>query len=323
MIKIISPKNNVTEIKESIIEVDDGFSLIKEILRKNDCSQYSIIIGDEEKISLKDTFQLQLNVKQVGTFHFIFNNKEFKKEQIAKELSGLKDLNVDNVESAKYKVAALINIIKNYNPLFAVYKESNDTFYYSYELEGLTNHLFPVFIVKVQQLDIMYEFSIGEDHHDELVSTYDKKNRVSNFRKDKILKEIARNRFTLLLIFVSTILIQISYPLAILNIYSKNALYVFLFICGTIGFVMNTYCYVDYFKNRDIKNPLFICCVIANVIGIGVGIAGFALFYNISTKPENAPGLGSFILLGSLICMVVIAAAIAIIYFIPRKNKAK
>ena len=323
MIKIITPKNNVIEFKESIIEIDDSYSLIKELLRKNDCSQYSIIIDGDEKISLKDTFQLQLNVKQIGIFHFIFRNAEFKKDDIMREVSGLKDLNVDNVESAKYKVAALINIIKNYNPLFAVYKESNDTYYYSYELEGLTNHLFPVFIIKVEQLNKIYEFSIGEDHHEELASTSDKKSRVTNFRKDKVLKEIVRNRFTLLLILVSTILIQISYPLAILNIYSKNALYVFLFICGTIGFIMNTYCYVDYFKNRNIKNPLFLCCVITNVLGIGVGIGGFALFYTISTKTESTPGLGSFILLGSLICFVVIAATIAIVYFLPRKNKGK
>ncbi len=325
MFKIISPKNNVTVFNQDIVEVDESFSPIKEILKKNDCSLYSFVLGDNdnEKVSFADTFQFQVNVKDIGTFHFLFKNEGFRKEDIVSEVSGLKELNVDNVESAKHKVNMLINIVKNYNPLFMVFKESIDTYFFSYELEGITNKLFPVFVVKIEQPEHAYEFSIGEDHNSELANTTDKKQKVTKLSKNRILKEIARYKFSLLLVLVSTILLEVSIPLAILNVYAKNTLYIFLFICGTIGFVMNVYCYFDYFRNRNIKNPLFLCNVASNLIGIGIGVGAFAIFYHISTKTAGTPGLGSFIFMGIIISLIVIAATITIINFIPRKNKGK
>ena len=86
---------------------------------------------------------------------------------------------------------------------------------------------------------------------------------------------------------------------------------------------MNAYCYIDYFRNRNIKNPLFLFSTLANLIGLGVGIGVFAIFYNISNKEEGVPAIGSFIAIGVLVTLIVVAATIAIIYFIPRKNKTK
>lgn len=325
MIRFISPKNNVVSFNNGIVEVNGDVSPIREILRKNDFSNfyYAPDETDDNKIKLSDTFQLQVNVKCVGVFHFIFKTSSFKKEDILREVSGLKDLNVDNAESAKYKVAALINIVKNYDPLFGIYKEETDTYYYLYELEGAVNHLFPVLVVRAE-LDVQTSvFNIGEEEHNELAASQEQKKKTYKYSKERILKDITRNKFSLLLVFVSTILMQISIPLGILNVYANNALYIFLFICGVLGVAMNTYCYADYFKSRYIKHPLFLCNIISSLIGIGVGIGVFAIFYHISTKAEGTPGLGSFILMGVLISLIIISSTIAIIYFIPRKNKNK
>ena len=116
---------------------------------------------------------------------------------------------------------------------------------------------------------------------------------------------------------------MVSIPLAIMNIYSKNALYVFLFICALIGVAMNSYSYYDFFKNKKIKDTLFLISVGSNVLGLGVGIGLLAIFYNISNKPENLPSLGSFIWIGALITIIVCASTIGLIYFIPKKINKK
>ena len=325
MIKFITPKGNPVEFVSNINEVDEGFSPIKEILKKNNFSDYYFVQGENEevKISLGDCFQLQVNVKLVGVFHFLFKNEGFNKEEVIKQVSALKDLKVDNEESAKYKVEALLNTLKNYNPLFVVYKECDDSYYFSYELETAINNQFPLFIVKVEKNDSVSEFFVGENQYEERSNKPEKKKKATKINKEKLLKELNSNKFSLLLVFVSTVLLQVSIPLAVLNIYSKNALYIFLFICGSIGAVMNGYCYFDYFKNKNIKNPLFLFNVLSNLIGLGIGIGIFAIFYNISTKAEGTPGIGSFIAIGVLVTLILVAATITVIYFIPRKNKAK
>ena len=325
MIKFITPKNDIITYNQNTVEVEEDFSPFREIIKKYDFSNFYFVPNDNdnEKISLGNTFHLQVNVKNVGTFHFIFKNDGFNREDILKQVSGLRELNVDNAESAKYKVEALIGAVKGYDPLFAVFKESPDTYYYSYQLELEVNHQFPLFVIKIQEDLRIDEFSIGADEFQETGNKPERKKKFTKISKDKLLKEIARNKFSLLLVFVSTVLLQVSMPLGILNVYAKNALYIFLFICGTIGLAMNVYCYVDYFKNRNMMNPIFWFSVISNVIGMGVGIGIFAIFYNISTKAEGTPGIGSFILIGTLITIIVVAATISIVYFIPRKNKLK
>lgn len=325
MIRFITPKNNIVSLNNGISEIDPEISPIKEILKKNDFSNYFFVPDEDDnnKIQLSETYQLQVNVKCVGTFHFLIKVEGFDKQLASRELSGLKDMNVDNAESAKYKVAALINMVKNYNPLFCIFKEDADTYYYSYELEGAVNHQFPVFIVRDEQDRSTYEFTIGDNQYEELAASQDKKAKVYRFSKDRIIKDLLKNKFSLLLIFISTILMEVSIPLAIMNVYAKNALYIFLFICGVIGVMMNVYCYYDYFKSRYLKHPLFFFNIASNFLGIGVGIGLFAIFYHISTKAEGTPGLGSFILMGLLIALIIISATIAVIYFIPRKNKKR
>ena len=325
MFKFIPPKGEPITFTQSIVEVEEDFSPIKEILKKNDFSNFYFVPSDndEDKIALSSVFQLQVNVKNVGVFHFIFKSEGFNKEEVVNQVSALKDMNVDNSESARYKVNALISILKNYDPLFAVYKENPDTYYYAYQVDMIINRMFPVFVVKGEEDLQMDEIFIGDTFFEESASKPEKKKKIVKVSKEKLLKDLFKNKFSLLLIFVSTVLIQVSIPLGILNVYSKNALYIFLFICGVIGIVMNAYCYIDYFRNRNIKNPLFLFSTLANLIGLGVGIGVFAIFYNISNKEEGVPAIGSFIAIGVLVTLIVVAATIAIIYFIPRKNKTK
>ena len=323
MVKFITPKEETVSFDRNYSEVNEDMSPIKEILKKGDYSAFSIVINNEEPVSLGEVFQLQVNVKEVGTFHFIFKKDGFNKEEAIKQVSTLKELSVNDPDSARFKVKTLMSVLREYNPLFIVYKESVNTYYYSYQLETSIAYTIPVFAITQPGFEEeMTEFIIGDDPTFEEATTQVKKKKAFKISKGKILTELSKNKFSLLLVFVSALLLQVSIPLAILNIYAKNTLYIFLFICGAIGIAMNGYCYFDYFKSKNFYDPLFLMSVIANVVGLGSGIGAFAIFYNISTKAEGTPALGTLILIGSLISIILTAALVALAYFIPRKNKA-
>ena len=324
MVKFISQKEETITFDKNYNEVNEELSPIKEILKKGDYSEFSLVINEEDPIPLNEVFQLQVNVKEVGTFHFMFKKDGFDKEDAIKQVSTLKELSVNDPDSARYKVRTLFSVLKEYNPLFIIYKEAANTYYYAYHLETSIAYSVPVFAISQPGYEEeMAEFIIGDDSTSKETSTQVKKKKTVKVSKSGLLNDLNRNKFSLLLVFISTLLLQVSMPLAILNIYSKNALYIFLFICGAIGLAMNGYCYFDYFKVKSIRHPLFYMNVVSNLIGIGVGIGAFAIFYNISSKAEGTPSLGALILIGALITFITCAASIALAYFVPRKNKVK
>ena len=334
MLKFISPKEEVIAFENPISEVDEKASPIKEILRKGDFSSFYFVNGEEEdKIQLSETFQLQVNTKNIGAFHFIFKLEGFKKEEIIKQVATLKEINVIDYDSASYKVNSLINIVKEYNPLFMVFREFEDSRFYSDLLYQIIGSSFPAFLILNKEEEIFREYDIGaagevsttpktEKKEKEKGKTH-KPHKLSNINWKALWKEVNNNKFHLLLILISTLLLEVAIPLAILHIYAKNALYIFLFICSVIGVGMNAYSYYDYFKRKTIDHPIFFFSVLSNLIGVGAGIGVFAIFYNISTKAEGTPGVGSLILIGLLVSLIVCGATIALIYFIRKNAKPK
>ena len=330
MIKIIDPKEEIVVYDNSFNEVSDKVSPFKEILKKGDVSSYYFVDGEDDsnKISLGEAFHLQVNAKGVGEFHFFFKGEDFKKDEVINQVATLKEIMIRDSISARHKITTLVNIVKDYNPLFVVYREYEDTYLYLYEINSLISQSMPCFAIpQEQEVADIQEFSIGEVEEEEIstTSTFKKPKTKKKFKysKKQFINDISRNKFHLLLVLISTLLVEISMPLAILNIYSSNYLYIFLFVCGAIGIAMNIYSYLDYFKRKDLTNPVFYYSLTANAIGTGVGIGVFAIFYNISTKAEGTPGLGSLILIGFLITFIICGATVALVYFVPRNPNPK
>ncbi len=331
MEKFISPRGDVLNYSEYYTEVDGNVSPFKEILKKKDYSSFSFANGDEEAepTPLKGTFHLQVNAKGIGTFHFIFLAEGFNRDGINKEISTLKDFEVTDFETAKYKVSTLINIVKEHNPLFAVYKEITDSHFYSGELQYMVGSSFPIFVIlsevvedEVQELDVgMFDpNALGKGKKG---SNVKKPGPNTKITRQYILEELENVKFHLLLLGITTLLMQVSIPLGILNVYSNNLLYIFLFICGAVGIVMNGFSNYDFFRTKKLKSLGFLFSVIANVIGMGAGIGVFAIFYNISSKAEGAPNMGAFILIGILVTVIVCVASVIITYYLPKKAKKK
>lgn len=319
MIKfIISPEYEISFL-ETITKINPTVSPFKEILNKEDVSSFSLSIKEEETLSFNNVFILLVNIKEVGSINFIFNKDNFNKKEIINEISKLKELEVNDLESAKNKINQLLDIANKYKPLFLIYKNSDNTKIDEKSIYELLNERFISFIIREEEkIEPVKEELKEEDNKEE-------KEQIKKGKKDNILKDCAliikENKFHFLLLLISTLLFTASIPLGIFYIYASNALYVFLFICAAIGLGMDFYAYYDFFKTAKIKDLSFILSALTNLIGVLLGLGGFILFYNISKTVESAPALSTFILMSILIGIISSLIAIVAAYFIPKKKK--
>ena len=324
MISFILKENEKNTYDQPVNYVIDKVSPFKEILRKEDYSSFNILLGEEEKqISLGDVFQLQVNVKNVGTFHFIFLKETFPRKEAIEKITPLKELNSKDEESAKEKLTKLFEIVKELNPLFYIYKEYESSLLNKDTLISLSSIEVPLFIA-------YKEVSKPKPEKEPKQKAEKQTKNDKKFDIKKIASEtweiIKRNRFHFLLLIVSTILFQTSFPLAIMNVIAMNTLYIFLFICGAIGTAMNAYNYYDLYKDEKLISKMTLLSLIDNVLSIGVGIGVFAIFYNISARPEGDLGFGIYTLIGIGISFGIIILSILISYlirFILASKKAR
>ena len=321
MFKFISQNGKENIFEERVVEIEKSISPIKEILNKNDFSSFSILLN-EQTISLLDSFQLQVNVKDVGSFRFIFSKDGFDKDDIINKISTLKDINVIDVRSAQNKVNALINIIDQPSLLFMIYDALDDLYIDENYFRYLMNHQIQTFLIKKEQEEeIMYELNVGEQPVDNQNKKKKSSLKINKEGIKKFFRHVAEKKFHFLLLLVSSILFEVSIPLAIVNVYSANAIYIFLFICSIIGIGMDGYSFYDLFKKHGPKHSMSIASYVTNVLGIGVGVGLFALFYNLSNLEEGVPSMGSMIWIGLLISLILSGAIIIVAYFLPKKRK--
>ena len=331
----------VARIQQVVVNfVKKKVSPIKEILAKKDFSDFSILLKDET-IPLENAFHLQVNVKLVGTFHFIFNKEGLLIEELVSQISPLKDEEIFDGVTAREKVKTLLNIVNKPTLLFMVYDEEETTYLDSYFLQNC-NTAIQTFVIEKEKP------YIEVDYYKEIVVGTIEEEEPKNERKEKINKiktkkapttktkkkskislksffaSIVEKKFHYLLLFVSTTLFSVSIPLAIINIYSANAIYVFLFICALIGIGMDAYSYIDLFKHYGLIKQESVASYITNILGIGSGIGLFILFYHLSNVAENTPAMGIIILIGAGISLGICLIAVLVSYLIAkRKPKAK
>ncbi len=323
MFKFINPEGQETLYEERVVEIKKDVSPIKEIISKNDFSSFSISLN-EQVVSLENSFQLQVNVKEVGIFRFIFNKDGFEKDEIINRISLLKERVVVDTQSARDKVTVLLDIVDRPYLLFMIYEPFDMSYINTDYFTTFMTKNIQTFLLKEEKEVRFYEVSVG---HDEIEQSQKKKKSQGENRPRKkkgakqFFKAIADKKFHFLLLVVSTTLFEVSVPLAIVNVYGANPIYIFLFICAVIGVGMDGYSYYDLFKTESPKSQISLASYLANLIGIGIGIGLFALFYNLSEKPENVPAIGNMIVIGLLVCIIVCAAIIGITYFIRKGNK--
>ena len=322
MFKFIDSNGQETLYEQLVCEIENKVSPIKEIIAKKDFSSFSIFLNGQT-ISLEESFYLQVNVKDVGVFRFIFNKEGFEKDEIINQISALKNMIIEDVERAKDKVNLLLDIVEKPCLLFMIYEASDNSYITNEYFVSFMTRNIQTFIIKKEKQEVMYEVNlVTEEEQDE--SPKNKKDRTERKPHNKVFKKffqtVVDKKFHLLLLLVSTTLFEVSIPLAIVNIYGANPIYIFLFICAVIGIGMDGYSYYDLFKTESPKSQSSLASYLSNLLGIGLGTGLFVLFYNLTEKAEDVPALGKMILIGLLVCFIICGAVIAITYFIPKKN---
>ena len=329
MFKFISPNGKENQFSSKVVEIPSNESPVKEILNRGDFSNYSIA-KNERVYSLEDSFQIRVNVKDVGSFYFIFDKNGFPKDELINNISALRNIEVIDSRTAQNKVNALLNIVDIPCLLFILYEKLDDLYIDEDFFKRLPTHEVQIFIIEQEQEEVFYELSIGQQEEipqtgknkkKKSSSKGNKKNKVSKESTKHFLKQLGDKKFHFLLIIVSTILFEVSIPLAIVNVYASNAIYIFLFICSVIGIGMNGYSFYDLFKKFSPKDPLSIASYVSNLIGLGAGVGLFALFYNLSNLEEGVPSMGSMIWVGLLVSAILCAATVAVTFFIPKPKK--
>lgn len=328
MIKYILHSKDTEEFYADFNKVNLDSPIFDDILNRSNLDSITFI--KEEKYSLNDLFQLRVNVSDVGLFHFFYEINGFDKEEIIKEISILKEIEVTDLESAINKVNKLLDIAKKYDPKFLIFKEQGNKYSILDQLEKIIGNDLLTFVDLEKDLPPQEEIQeapvnkIVEDANPNKEKTEKKKEPKQNAQFKKDFKE---NKFHFLLLLVSTLLLMTSISLGILNIYAKNLLSIFLFISAAIGLVMNGLSYYDFFRVFKIKNKLFALSLVSNLIGLGLGVGGFAILFNITPTIETAPKLGLLILYGLVASILSIALVILLTYFLPKKpskeNKKK
>ena len=126
MIKIFDSQETNKEYSEFFNVGDSSLPLVKELLKREDYSEYSFTIGDsEEKISMSDVFIFQINIKDSSSVYSAFKLEKFPKDEIINKVAMLKDINIVDIASSKYKTSELFKILKEYQPYFIIYQSKN------------------------------------------------------------------------------------------------------------------------------------------------------------------------------------------------------
>lgn len=297
--------------KDSFNVINKNVSPFKEMIKKEDISSYSISINDEEKISLKDTFLFLINIKESGSLYVLFNKSDFNKEEIIMKITELKDIKINNKESSIDKHKKVFDILESYHPLIYLYIEKHDYYLNKDELKEIYKGNSPFFII---EKEIEVEEPIIVSNNEER-----KKFSFKNF-----ILPLKKYKYHFLFLTVSSFLVGFAFSLGLFNSILNKGIAVLFYICVLVGAFLQTFIYYDYFKEKKIKDKLFIYSLSFSVLGALLSMGAYSLYHSID-KTEGKENV-SFILLLMLslvVSLIFILISVLIGYLINNKKNKK
>lgn len=352
MLRFYDEKNILHEFDESYNVINSEVSPIKEILAKENVGGFYFSLSDDKKVSFKDVSTLQVNINNSSSVFFIFDKADFKKDEIFNQVSTLKDMEVIDYRTSKKKTLALLNIVKEFHPLFFIYVPRGANPLFANEIRYLLfdSHLEDVHSFYIEEGMVMVERPIIKDetkvespiisstpdiieHNEEepIVETKNAKEKSSsnNFLGSlkKFFKQfgpsIKANKYHFVFIVVSAFLIGFAGTIGIYNSMIGKTIAVLFFLCAIVGATLNTFIFIDYFKVHKVKEALFIDTILFSFLGSIISMLGFIAFYAIdSAEGKENISQGLLIFLNYLLVIGVVAISICIAYFYDKRKKA-
>ena len=351
MLRFYDEKNFLIEFEDYYNVVNGEFTPMKQIIGKENISSFSFSLVDDKKTNLKDTSILQVNINDSASIIFMFDNADFKKDEIYNKITPLKEIEVFDYRTSKKKTLALLNVVKEYHPLFFIYIPNGNYQLYANELRYLLfdsslEDTYSFYIeegaVIVQKPKTVDEQSVPSKK-DDFVIEQPKDNNLAQANKDnnkehkfnKYLLPIKdffkqfgpalkANKYHFIFIVVSAFLIGFAGTIGIYNSMVGKTISVLFFICAMVGATLNTFIFIDYFKSHKLKSALFVDSVLFSFLGSLISMGGFIAFYAI----DNAEGKenisqGLLILLNYILVVAIVSISICIAYYYDKSKKKK
>ena len=356
MMKIYLPDNSISEYSERLNVVTASTSLVKELINREDYSTLNFSFDEsEEKISLENVFILQVNIKESASCFFAFPLENFPKDEVINKVAALKKIKVIDLSSSKNKTSELFNVVKEFKPYFIIYQVKNGISLYKGEVEevfnesGLneTSYLFfvpkeePVIEEKKEETPTKEEVVPVEEtpvvEEKKESSKEDKEEKPSKQKDDKFkefknyvmmnINNIKKNKYHFIFLTISSFLFGFASSVGFCNAMIGKLITILFFICAAVGLFLNTYVYVDYFKEFKVKSRMFIYSILFNILGMGVSLGAAMIFYALD-KSDIKTTVSAGTLIGVTAAMSVISILLAVtigylVVYFERKAKAK
>lgn len=327
---IIITGENVPQfvIEPSTTVVSNKHPFLIDLRKTRDISTYRISI-DENIIPTENIFIFNVKIIHIGKIVALFNKDTFNKDELFKKISPLKDVEINNKEVAISKVIKAIKLVEESNPVVF--------FYFAFDDFYFTNETIKEYIPNSK---IIYTDNIKLPKKEKpkwlsnlqakcpnflkrfknwLVGIFKKIKKPSWLKNSNIsapFKLLKKNFVHFIFVIISGFLIYFALSIAIYNSYAGKGIYVFFYICCLAGIGLNIAIFQTILKRNKVKSLLFIESLIFCIIGLAIGIGGFALYYSsLKEVPLYIPSKGKIILISFLISLgiVIIASLIPLL----------
>lgn len=304
-------------------EFNDGFSFVKNRrlfdtlkLENYKNSDSLLVFKSLNNVKISDTFQIKINIKQIGYFLVNFLCEENSKNEylsLIKEIESLKDDAVLE-EMQLLKIEKVILILNKYHPIYSIFIGREDTFLYLKEC----NKVVPSFPLLFPQ--------IVEEVEVEVVEKRVQENKKLNFnwlRKLSFLTNIEKPFFTLDFLFDLVFSFFLTFALYSTCAFFykddlKGLLFLFQIFFYLICLIYNLYLSKYKGKRKEQKGATIIAyCYIL----LGVAIANLASFYFVgyALKMSDVPLLALPIILSFVLCLASLPILTLVLKLIKKR----
>ena len=182
---------------------------------------------------------------------------------------------------------------------------------------------------KVEETPVVSEEKIEEAPIEIKEEAPKKEKKKIDFKKYVVMDigDIKKNKYHCIFLTVSSFLFGFASSVEFCNALIGKGISALFFVCAGVGMFLNTYVYIDYFKERKIKDRLFIYSILFNLIGYGLSLGATFIFYSMD-RGEIKNGVNSITLIWVSVVMSVVMIILSILIAllvdcIDKKIKAK
>ena len=143
-IKFFNKENLEFEITEGFVSLNTNDIFLGKLLRQEELEGYTFKVDEEEPKEITNLFHLKVNVKHVGSVSAFYQIDSFNKEELIHKISALREIKVENEETAKQKVDSLLKVFNEVPPLFVVYRPRKEKYCLKEEEVSSLEHNFSI-----------------------------------------------------------------------------------------------------------------------------------------------------------------------------------